>query len=145
MDITPEQYDQMCKRASPNSPLLKDCAWAFCVGGAICLLGEVLRQVYLAQGLEQKDAGLLVSVTLIALSALTTGLGWYCKLAAHAGAGTLVPITGFANAVTSPAIEFRAEGFVPGVGAKMFLIAGPVVVYGTLASVIYGVILFLWG
>ncbi len=145
MDITPEQYGQMTKKASPNSPIVKDCLWAFFVGGSICLLGEVLRQVYLWQGAEEKEAGLLVSITLIAISAITTGLGWYCKLAAHAGAGTLVPITGFANAVVSPAIEFSTEGFVPGVAAKMFLIAGPVIVYGTLASVIYGLILFFTG
>lgn len=145
MEITPQQYDAMCKKASPNSPLLKDCIWAFCTGGAICVLGEALRQLYLWQGLAEKEAGLAVSMSLIALSALTTGLGWYCKLAAHAGAGTLVPITGFANAVVSPAIEFRSEGFVLGVGAKMFLIAGPVIVYGTLASVIYGLILFFTG
>lgn len=145
MDISPQQYAQLTKKASPNSPIGKDCLWAFCTGGSICLLGEVLRQLYLWQGMDEKAAATLTSVTLIALSALTTGLGWYHKLAAHAGAGTLVPITGFANAVVSPAIEFRAEGFVPGVGAKMFLIAGPVIVYGTLASVIYGLVLFVLG
>ena len=119
---------------------VKDCLWAFFVGGAICLLGEVLRQTYLKAGYTLADAGTLTSVTLVALSAVTTALGWYQKLASKAGAGTLVPITGFANAVVSPAIEFRNEGLVTGVGAKMFIIAGPVIVYGMLASVVWGVI-----
>ena len=136
----PKQYDQMCKKASPPSPLVKDCVWAFCIGGAICLLGEGLRRLYAMMGLTLTDAATLTSATLIALSAITTALGWYQKLAAKAGAGTLVPITGFANAVVSPAIEFRNEGLVTGVGAKMFIIAGPVIVYGMLASVAWGIV-----
>ncbi len=135
-----QQYDEMTKAASPPSPLWKDCAWAFCIGGAICLLGEILRKCYAALGYSLTDAATLTSATLILLSAVTTALGWYQKLAAKAGAGTLVPITGFANAVVSPAIEFRSEGLVTGVGAKMFIIAGPVIVYGMLASVAWGVI-----
>ena len=131
------------QRASPPSPLGKDCLWAFFVGGGICLLGEVLRQWYLAKGLELELAGTLTSCTLVALSALFTTLGLYQKLAARAGAGSLVPITGFANAVVSAAIEFKTEGRVLGTGAKMFTIAGPVIVYGTLAAVVYGVV--LWG
>lgn len=130
----------MAKKASPPSALGKDCLWAFGVGGGICLLGEVLRQCYLAMGHTVTDAALMTSVTLIGLSALTTALGWYQKLAAKAGAGTLVPITGFANAVVSPAIEFKCEGLVTGVGAKMFVIAGPVIVYGMLASIVWGVV-----
>ena len=110
------------------------------VGGAICLLGEGLRTLYAALGFTLTDAGTLTSATLIGLSAFTTAMGWYQKLAAKAGAGTLVPITGFANAVVAPAIEFRNEGLVSGVGAKMFIIAGPVIVYGMLASVVWGVI-----
>lgn len=140
MKLTPQDYNTMSTQASPKSKLLQDCAWAFVVGGAICLLGEVLRQAYAAAGMTLSDAGSLTSVTLIALSALTTALGWYQKLAAKAGAGTLVPITGFANAVVSPAIEFKCEGYVTGVGAKMFLIAGPVIVYGLLASTIWGAV-----
>lgn len=140
MKLTPQDYNTMSTQASPKSKLLQDCAWAFVVGGAICLLGEVLRQAYAAAGMTLSDAGCLTSVTLIALSALTTALGWYQKLAAKAGAGTLVPITGFANAVVSPAIEFKCEGYVTGVGAKMFLIAGPVIVYGLLASTIWGAV-----
>lgn len=140
MKMTPEQYSQRAKKASPNSPLWKDCVWAFFVGGAICLLGEVLRKAYAYYGFTLSDAACLTSATLIALSGITTALGWYQKLAAKAGAGTLVPITGFANAVVSPAIEFKCEGFVTGVGAKMFIIAGPVIVYGMAASVLWGVI-----
>ena len=139
-----QQYRRMCRAALPRSPLAKDCLWAFCTGGSICLLGEVLRQRYLACGLPEDEAGLWVSVTLIGLSALTTGLGWYRKLAAHAGAGTLVPITGFANAVVSPAIEYRTEGPITGVAAKMFTVAGPVLVYGIGASAVYGLLVYLF-
>ena len=135
-------YARRVKRTEPRSPLAADCLWAFGVGGGICLLGEVLRQRYLAMGAAADLAGTLTSCTLIVLSAVLTTLGWYQKLAAKAGAGSLVPITGFANAVVSAAIEFKAEGRVPGTGAKMFLIAGPVIVYGTLASVVYGVVLW---
>ncbi len=140
MKMTPERYQKMAKQASPGSPLAKDCLWAFFTGGGICLVGEALRQMYLALGHTRSDAGALTSVTLIALSALTTALGWYQKLAAKAGAGTLVPITGFANAVVSPAIEFKAEGFVTGVASRMFLIAGPVLVYGVAASAVWGLV-----
>ena len=133
MKLKPREYARRVQRASPPSPLGKDCLWAFFVGGGICLLGEVLRQL----------AGTLTSCTLVALSALFTTLGLYQKLAAKAGAGSLVPITGFANAVVSAAIEFKTEGRVLGTGAKMFTIAGPVIVYGTLAAVVYGVV--LWG
>ena len=143
MKLKPREYAQRVQRASPPSPLGKDCLWAFFVGGGICLLGEVLRQWYLAKGLEWELAGTLTSCTLVALSALFTTLGLYQKLAAKAGAGSLVPLTGFANAVVSAAIEFKTEGRVLGTGAKMFTIAGPVIVYGTLAAVVYGVV--LWG
>ena len=143
MKLKPREYARRVRRASPPSPLGKDCLWAFFVGGGICLLGEVLRQWYLAKGLEWELAGTLTSCTLVALSALFTTLGLYQKLAAKAGAGSLVPITDFANAVVSAAIEFKTEGRVLGTGAKMFTIAGPVIVYGTLAAVVYGVV--LWG
>lgn len=145
MKLDPKEYDKMVRRASPPSPVVQDCLWAFFVGGAICLLGEGLRQAYLAQGFPLTDAGTLTSVTLIALSGLFTGLGLYQKLAAKAGAGTLVPITGFANSVVSPAIEFKAEGWVTGVGAKIFTIAGPVIAFGTLASFVWGVVYWLVG
>ena len=134
MKMTAQEYARRVQKAGPHSPLLADCLWAFCVGGGICLLGEGLRQLFLRQGADAEAAGTLTSCTLILLSAVLTTLGWYQKLAAKAGAGSLVPITGFANAVVSAAIEFKAEGRVTGTGAKMFLIAGPVIVYGTLAA-----------
>ena len=139
MQLPPKNYDAMVKRANPPSPVVKDCLWAFFVGGAICLLGEALRQFYLSW--YDKDlAGTLTSITLVMLSAITTVPGWYQKLAAKAGAGTLVPITGFANSVVSPAVEFKAEGWITGVGAKIFTIAGPVLAFGTLASWVWGLV-----
>ena len=137
MKMTAEEYARRVKQVGPRSPLGSDCLWAFCVGGGICLLGEVLRGWYLGMGLDAELAGTLTSCTLIVLSAQ--------KLAAKAGAGSLVPITGFANAVVSAAIEFKPEGRVCGTGAKMFTIAGPVIVYGTLAAVVYGGVLWLLG
>ena len=145
MKMTAQEYARRVKKVGPHSPLGTDCLWAFGVGGGICLLGEVLRQRYLALGLEADLAGTLTSCTLIALSAVLTTLGLYQKLAARAGAGSLVPITGFANAVVSAAIEFKTEGRILGTGAKMFTIAGPVIVFGIGSSVIYGIILQLIG
>lgn len=134
----------MVKHSSPKSRVVHNCIWAFFVGGTICFAGEVLVKVYTANfNFSLGDARQLASITLVAVSALLTALGWYNRIARRAGAGTLVPITGFANAVVSPAIEFKAEGFITGVACKMFIIAGPVIVYGTLASVIYGAVLFV--
>ena len=135
----------MVKNSAPRSKVLTNCIWAFCVGGTICFVGEVLTNVYTSLYFSTGDARLLTSVTLVGLSALLTAAGWYGRIAKRAGAGTLVPITGFANAVVSPAIEFRSEGLINGVACKMFIIAGPVIVYGTLASVVYGIILFVKG
>ena len=145
MNMTPQEYQQYVKQKAPKSPLLKDTVLAFVVGGAICVVGQLILNGWTAAGLEEKTAGTATSRTLVFLSALLTGLNLYNKLARFGGAGTLVPITGFANAVVSPAIDFRSEGFVTGMAAKMFLIAGPVIVFGTLASVIYGVVLVLLG
>ena len=145
MKMTAEEYARRVKQVGPRSPLGSDCLWAFCVGGGICLLGEVLRGWYLGMGLEAQLAGTLTSCTLIVLSALLTTLGLYQKLAAKAGAGSLVPITGFANAVVSPALEFKTEGLVTGTAVKIFTIAGPVIVYGIGASVVYGLILAVCG
>ena len=142
MKTTRNEYSTMVKKASPNSPLATNCRWAFVVGGSICVLGELLYEFYRNMNFINSDARLMASVTLVGLSALFTGLGWYGRLAKKAGAGTLVPITGFANAVVSPAMEFRSEGLITGVGAKMFIIAGPVIVYGVLTSVVYGVVLY---
>jgi len=125
---------------APKSPMGKDCLNAFVAGGIICAIGQFFLNFYTSLGLDKDNAGTATSMTLVAISALLTGLSLYDNLAKHAGAGTLVPITGFANAVVSPAIDNKAEGYVLGVGAKLFTIAGPVILYGTLASVIYGVI-----
>ena len=121
-----------------------DCLNAFWIGGLICVVGQIFTNCYGAWGLEKQDAGTAASMTLVALSALLTGLSVYDDIAKHAGAGTLVPITGFANAIAAPAVEFKTEGFVLGVGAKMFTIAGPVIVYGLAASVVYGFIYWLY-
>lgn len=144
MKLNPKEYARMVSRTSPPSPVVKDCLWAFFVGGGICLLGEGLRQVFLIW-YDATMAGTLTSIALIFLSAVCTMAGWYQKLAAKAGAGTLVPITGFANSVVSPAIEFKAEGWVTGIGAKIFGIAGPVIAYGTVASAVWGLLYWLIG
>lgn len=141
--MTERQYDKLVKEMAPKSPILKDCLNAFWIGGLICALGQLIMNGYLALGLEKQDAGTAMSMTLVALSALLTGLSLYDNIAKHAGAGTLVPITGFANSIAAPAIEFKTEGFVLGVGAKMFTIAGPVIVYGVSASVVYGLIYWI--
>ena len=145
MDMTPREYQRYVKQKAEKSPLLKDTVLAFVVGGAICVLGQLIQNGWAAAGLAEKEAGTATSCTLVFLSALLTGLNLYNKLGRFGGAGTLVPITGFANAVVSPAIDFRSEGFVTGMAAKMFVIAGPVLVFGTLASTIYGAILMLFG
>ena len=144
MKMTAQEYARRVRRIGPHSPLGLDCLWAFGVGGGICLLGEVLRQSYLAMGVETDLAGTLTSCTLIVLSALLTTLGLYQKLAAKAGAGSLVPITGFANAMVSPALEFKSEGLITGTAAKLFVVAGPVLVFGISASVLYGLILCIF-
>ena len=145
MDMSPQEYQAYIKERAPKSPIWKDTALAFLIGGAICVLGQLILDGYRSLGLDKADAGTATSVTLIFLAALTTGLNLYNSLARFAGAGTLVPITGFANAVVSAAIEFKPEGRVCGTGAKMFTIAGPVIVYGTLAAVVYGGVLWLLG
>ena len=143
--MTDEAYQRLVRERARPSPTGKNLVWAFLVGGGICTLGQGLLNGYQHLGLEKDQAATAVSVTLIFLAVLFTGLGWFDKLAKHAGAGTLVPITGFANAVAAPALEFRAEGLVTGVGAKLFAIAGPVLVYGISAGVVYGLILVLLG
>ena len=145
VEMTNQEYAKYVQSKAAPSPLVKNLCWAFGVGGLICTLGQGLLNFYGWAGLEQEDAALAVSITLVFLSALATGLNSYDKLAKHAGAGTLVPITGFANAVVAPAMEFKSEGLVTGMAAKMFTIAGPVLVFGISASVIYGCILILLG
>lgn len=143
MDMSPKEYQEYVRRRSPKSPVAKDTALAFVTGGAICVLGQLIMDGFLSLGLERTDAGTAVSVCLVALSALATGLGLYTRLARFAGAGTLVPITGFANAVVSPALDYKSEGLVTGTAVKMFTVAGPVIVFGTAASALYGVALML--
>lgn len=141
--MTEKEYSKLVERMMPKSPILKDCLGAFIIGGLICTIGQAFIQFYGWLGLSKDDASTTASITLVALSALLTGLSLYDNIAKFAGAGTLVPITGFANAIAAPAVEFKTEGFVLGVGAKMFTIAGPVIVYGTVASVVYGVIYWI--
>ena len=141
--MTEKQYARLVADAAPKSPIFKDCFNAFWIGGTICTIGQALINWYTALGLDKEQSGTAASMTLVALSALLTGLSLYDNIAKHAGAGTLVPITGFANAIAAPAIEFKTEGFILGVGAKMFTIAGPVIVYGVSASVVYGIIYWI--
>ena len=141
--MTDKQYQDLVSRMAPKSPIIKNCLIAFIVGGLICTLGQALINLYGYWGLDEETSGTATSMTLVALSALFTGLSLYDNLAKHAGAVTLVPITGFANAVSSAAVEFKTEGFILGVGAKMFTIAGPVIVYGVSASVVYGLIYWI--
>ena len=137
-----QQYSEMVKQASPNSPIFMDCTKAFFSGGIICTIGQLLLNLYTGMDISEKDAALWVSITLIGLSALLTALGIYEKLGKFCGAGTIVPITGFANSVVSPAIEFKKEGMVFGMAAKMFIVAGPVIVYGTLTSMLVGFVYY---
>lgn len=141
--MTNQDYGKLVNEHSTPSTLWKDFIWAFIVGGIICTIGQGLSNLYQSWGLDKDQAGTAVSVTLIFAAALLTGLGYFDKLAKHAGAGTLVPITGFANAMVSPALEFKSEGLVTGTAAKLFVVAGPVLVFGISASVIYGLILCL--
>ena len=138
MEMTEKEYIKLANDIAPRSPMGKDCFHAFWIGGLICTLGQLLINGYVALGLDRQDASTFASMTLVVISAVLTGLSWYDDIAKHAGAGTLVPITGFANAIAAPAVEFQTEGFVLGVAAKMFTIAGPVIVYGLFAGVVYG-------
>lgn len=142
--MTEKEYAQLVQKAAPKSPMGKDCLNAFWIGGLICVLGQILINSYSAAGLDKDAAATATSITLVTLSALLTGLSLYDNLAKYGGAGTLVPITGFANAIAAPAVEFKTEGFILGVGAKLFAIAGPVIVYGLSASVVYGFLYWLW-
>ena len=144
MKMSPKEYQEYVKKMQPPSPRGKNMAVAFAVGGGICVLGQLIMNLCLALGSSKEDAAVWTAVALVFLSALFTGLGLYHKLARFAGAGTLVPITGFANSVAAPAIDFKSEGFVTGTAVKMFSIAGPVIVYGTAASAVYGIILMLF-
>lgn len=143
MSYTKREYSILTKKASPNSSIFKNCLKAFFVGGLICVIGQGLINLYIYLGLSTENSRILASISLVFLGALLTALHIYDNIAKHAGAGTIVPITGFANSIVSPAIEFKSEGFITGMGAKMFVIAGPVLVFGISASVIYGVVLYI--
>lgn len=145
MSPTAKEYNEMSKKASPPSPFFRNLICAFLIGGLICTIGQGLLDLYKMAGLEEITAASTTSITLIFLSALLTGLNVYDNIAKYGGAGTLVPITGFANAMVSPALEYKTEGYVMGIGTKLFSIAGPVIVYGTSASILYGIILYLVG
>lgn len=144
MKLTQKEYSDMANKASPGSSCIKNMILAFLFGGAICTIGQVLFNVYSNVGLDEKNARATVSITLVGLGALLTALKIYDNIAKHAGAGTLVPITGFANSIVAPAIEFKSEGHIMGIGAKMFIIAGPVLVFGITASIVYGLILWVF-
>ena len=134
----------MVKKASPNSKCMRDVPLAFLIGGLICVIGQAFTDLYSYLGCDDRTAAAFCTITLVFLSAFFTGLGLYEKLAKYGGAGTLVPVTGFANAVASPAVEFKSEGYILGLGAKIFIIAGPVILYGTAVSVLYGLIYFFF-
>ena len=143
--MTPKEYDALVRQLSPKSPIWKDTLMAFLVGGGICVVGQLILNGWGELGLARDDAATATSVTLVLLSVLAPAMGLYHRLARYAGAGTLVPITGFANAVASPAIDFRAEGLITGTAVRMFTVAGPVIVFGTAASAVYGLVLWLMG
>ena len=142
--MTDKEYEKLVEQISPKSTVGKDCLSAFLVGGIICVTGQFFINFYTNLGLEKDSASAAASMTLVVISAILTGLSLYDNIAKYAGAGTLVPITGFANSITATAIEFKTEGFILGIGAKMFTIAGPVIVYGLSASVIYGFFYWIW-
>lgn len=144
MSTTDKEYDKMAKKASPNSPKFLNGLKAFIIGGLICTFGELLNYLFKRMGLNEDEVKAMIPTVLIVITAILTGIGIFDKIAKHAGAGTIVPITGFANSVVSPALEFKAEGYVMGVGANLFKIAGPVIAYGILSSVIYGIICYIF-
>ncbi|MDE6034630.1 MAG: SpoVA/SpoVAEb family sporulation membrane protein [Ruminococcus sp.] len=144
MNITPQMYSRMTEQASPKSNVKVNVSIAFAVGGGICVIGQIIMSILQNYGLDRISASAWTSIILVTASAICTGFGWYSKLARHAGAGTLVPITGFANAISSSAIEAKSEGFILGVGTKIFTIAGPVILYGLASAVLYGLIYYVF-
>lgn len=143
MDITPKKYNELSKKYSPKTKSYKTIPSAFVVGGIICVIGQLLLYFYKKQGIDAQTASTLVSVTLVFVAAVLTGFNIYDNIAKIGGAGTLVPITGFSNAVSSPALEFKSEGLILGLGAKIFIIAGPVILYGIITSIAYGLIIYI--
>lgn len=144
MNISNSDYSKMTDKASPNSPVVKNCIMAFLFGGGICLFGQILNTIFLKFGLNEKQLALATPSVIIIITAILTGIGIFDKIAKIAGAGTIVPISGFANSVVAPALEYQHEGFILGTAAQMFTIAGPVIVYGTATSIIYGFIIYIF-
>ncbi len=144
MSISKDEYSKMADKASPNSPILLDCVKAFLIGGLICTFGQLLNLIFQKAGLGENEIKIATPCIIIIITAILTGIGIFDKIARHAGAGTIVPITGFANSVVSPALEFKHEGMVLGTAAQMFSIAGPVLVYGIGSSVLYGIIIYIF-
>lgn len=142
-ELSKEKYSEMVKKTSPNSPIIKNCIKAFIVGGIICCLGQLINNICKNYGFSTEESSTYTSMILILIASILTGLGLYSKIGKFAGAGSIVPITGFSNSVTAPAIEFKKEGFILGLGAKIFIVAGPVILYGTLTSVIVGIIYYI--
>ena len=141
---TKQAYQKYVDQKSPNSPILKNCFWAFIIGGLICTIGQIILNICKERGLDTQTSGTIVSIILIGLAAFLTGLNLFNKLGKIAGAGSLIPITGFANSIVSPAMEYKSEGYVMGVGGKMFTVAGPVLVFGISASILVGIITCLF-
>lgn len=141
-EITKEKYSNMVKKASPDSPIVTNCIKAFIVGGIICCIGQLINNCCNVFGFSVEESNAYTSIILVVIASILTGLGWYSKLGKFAGAGSIVPITGFSNSVTAPAIEFKKEGFILGLGAKIFIVAGPVILYGVLTSIVVGIIYF---
>ena len=144
MSTSDKEYSKMAEKASPNSPKIKNCIKAFVFGGAICTFGQFLNFIFERMGFSEDYVKAMTPSVLIIITAILTGIGVFDKIAKHAGAGTIVPITGFANSVVSPAMEFKSEGLVMGTGANIFKIAGPVISYGVFAGVIYGLIAYIF-
>lgn len=144
MSISKDEYSKMTDKASPNSPVLLNCVKAFLFGGAICCFGQLLNFLFEKTGMTEDQFKIATPCIIVIITAILTGIGVFDKIARHAGAGTIVPITGFANSVVSPALEFKHEGFVLGTASQMFTIAGPVIVYGVASSVIYGIIIYIF-
>lgn len=142
-ELSKKKYSEMVKKTSPNSPIITNCIKAFIVGGIICCLGQLINNICKNYGFSTEESSTYTAMILILIASILTGLGLYSKIGKFAGAGSIVPITGFSNSVTAPAIEFKKEGFILGLGAKIFIVAGPVILYGTLTSVIVGIIYYI--
>lgn len=144
MSVSKEEYGRLARSHSPSSPVIKDCLTAFLIGGSICAFAQGLQLWFLSTGMNKEDSKTLAMIIIIAITAVLTGIGVFDSIAKHAGAGTMVPITGFANSIVSAALEFRTEGTITGTAAQMFSIAGPVIVFGCSSAALYGLIIYIF-